>query len=345
MLLLMSCGDTPRDDSKTSGAAFNENIRPTEPRTAEEERKGFILPPGFEIELFASEPDIDKPMNLTFDAKGRMWVTQSFEYPFPVNGKTGTDKLTILEDTDHDGKADHFTLVKDTLNIPIGVLPLEDGAIVFSVPNLYHMYDQGHDDNLETTNTLLGPFGYQDTHGMVSNLMRGYDGWVHACHGFTNRSVIAGEDGDSITLVSGNTFRFLPHGRRVEQLTFGQVNPFGLVFDNYGYTYSTDSHSSPLYQLIRGGDYPHFGKVSVMGFGPDMKSLEKEATALCGITQYADVLFPEAYQGNFFIGDVVNSRVHRYSWTWNGSSPRTRSKPSSWSSTSSSGTSPASTSA
>jgi putative heme-binding domain-containing protein len=321
VLLLASCSDAPRDDSKTYGAAFNENIRPTEPRSPEEEMQGFILPPGFEIELFASEPQIDKPMNLNFDARGRLWVTQSFEYPFPTNGKTGTDKLTILEDTDHDGKADHFTEVKDTLNIPIGILPAEDGAIVFSVPNLYRLHDRAHDGHMEETEHLLGPFGYQDTHGMVSNLIRGYDGWVHACHGFTNRSVIAGEDGDSITLVSGNTFRFLPHGRRVEQLTFGQVNPFGLVFDNYGYVYSTDSHSSPLYQLIRGGDYPHFGKVSVMGFAPDMKSFEKEATSLCGITQYADVLFPEEFQNNFFIGDVVNSRVHRYSWTWSGSSP------------------------
>ncbi len=99
------------------------------------------------------------------------------------------------------------------------------------------------------------------------------------------------------------------------------MNPFGLVFDKYGYVYSTDSHSSPLYQLIRGADYPHFGKVSIMGFGPDMKSLADEATALAGITQYADTQFPEAFRDNFFIGDVVNSRVHRYSATWKGSSP------------------------
>jgi putative heme-binding domain-containing protein len=321
MAVLAGCDTSPRDDRNTSGSNFNENIRPTGPRTAEEEKAGFILPPGFEIELFASEPDIDKPMNLSFDAKGRLWVTQSFEYPFPSIGKTGTDKLTILEDTDGDGKADKFTVVNDSLNIPIGILPLADGAISFSVPNVYRLFDADHDDKIETTRLMFGPFGYQDTHGMVSNFMRGYDGWAHSCHGFTNRSTFAGSDGDSITLVSGNTFRFRLDGSRVEQLTFGQVNPFGLVFDKYGYVYSTDSHSSPLYQLIRGGDYPHFGKVSVMGFAPDMKSLEKEATALCGITQYADVLFPEEFRDNFFIGDVVNSRVHRYSWKWQGSSP------------------------
>ncbi len=80
---LNACKQPARDDSKTSGPNFAENIRPTEPRSPEEELAGFIVPEGFEITLFASEPDIDKPMNLTFDAKGRMWVTQSFEYPSP----------------------------------------------------------------------------------------------------------------------------------------------------------------------------------------------------------------------------------------------------------------------
>lgn len=319
---LTACtSEPPRDDSKTYGEAFKENIRPTAPRTAEEERNGFILPPGFEIQLYAGEPDIEKPMNITFDAKGRLWVTTSFEYPFPMIGKRGTDKLTIVEDTDGDGKADKFTRVSDTLNIPIGILPLADGAFSFSVPNLYRYYDANHDDKPDRSELMFGPFGYQDTHGMVSNLIRGYDGWVHACHGFTNYSKFAGTDGDTITLVSGNTFRFNMDGTHVQQLTFGQVNPFGLVFDAFGYVYSTDSHSSPLYQLIRTGDYPHFGKKSNMGFGPDMKSLKDEATALAGITQYADVLFPVEFQNNFFIGDVVNSRVHRYSFTWNGSSP------------------------
>src|SRR5688572_18571114 len=266
VVLLWNCESPPRNDSNTAGPAFNENIRPTDPRTPEEERKGFILPPGFEIELFASEPDIDKPMNLNFDAKGRLWVSQSFEYPFPTLSGKPTDKLTIIEDTDGDGKADKFTPVSDTLNIPIGILPLNDGAVSFSVPNVYRLTDTNGDSQVEASKVMFGPFGYQDTHGMVSNFMRGYDGWVHSCHGFTNRSSFAGADGDSITLVSGNTFRFRLDGSRVEQLTFGQVNPFGLVFDGFGYVYSTDSHSSPLYQLIRGGDYPHFGKVSVMGF-------------------------------------------------------------------------------
>jgi putative heme-binding domain-containing protein len=321
-LILASCSKDADDDGKYSGEKFRENIRSTEARTPDAELAGFKVPPGFEIQLFASEPNIDKPINLAFDARGRMWVTSSFEYPFPSSSTPhGSDRITILEDTDHDGRADKFTDVVDTVNIPIGILPLNSSAITFSIPNLYTYQDANGDGKLDQQRVLFGPFGYQDTHGMVSNFMRGYDGWVHACHGFTNRSTVAGSDGDSIRMVSGNTFRFRLDGSRVEQMTFGQVNPFGLVFDAYGYVYSTDSHSSPLYQLIRGADYPHFGKLPVMAFAPDMKPLENEATALCGISQYADVKFPPEFRGNFFIGDVVNCRVHRYSYVFNGSSP------------------------
>lgn len=322
LFLLAGCEPEKKAENIFDSELFAENIRSTEPRTPEEELAGFEVPPGFEIQLFASEPDIDKPINMTFDAQGRMWVTQSFEYPFPSpTGKKSTDRLTILEDTDGDGKADRFTEVSDTLNIPIGVLPMIDGVIAFSIPRVYRFSDINGDGKPESSKALLGPFGFQDTHGMVSNFVRGYDGWVHACHGFTNLSVVAGADGDSIKMVSGNTFRFRPDGSRIEQVTYGQVNPFGLVYDEYGYIYSTDSHSSPLYQLIRGGDYPHFSKPEIMAFGPDMKSLEDEATALCGITYYADVKFPDAFRQNFFIGDAFKSRVHRYSWEFKGSSP------------------------
>src|SRR5690606_2227408 len=122
-----ACSDKkPLDNSRFSGPKFSEHIRSTEARTPEAERAGFKLPEGFEIQLYASEPDIGKPINLTFDAKGRMWVTQSFEYPFPASPGNGSDRITVLEDTNGDGKADKFTHFSDTLNIPIGIFPVND---------------------------------------------------------------------------------------------------------------------------------------------------------------------------------------------------------------------------
>jgi putative heme-binding domain-containing protein len=309
------------DDPRFTGKKFNEHIRSTEARTPEEERAGFKLPDGFEIQLYASEPDIGKPINLTFDAKGRMWVTQSFEYPFPASPGKGSDRITILEDTDQDGRADKFTNFSDTLNIPIGIFPVSDGAIAYSIPSVYRFTDSNSDGKSDGKKVLVGPFEHRDTHGMVNNFMRGYDGWIHACHGFTNRSTVAGADGDSITMISGNTFRFTPDGSRVEHMTHGRINPFGLAYDELGYLYSTDCHTSPLYQLIRGADYTQWGKEEGMGFAPDMKPLEREATALAGIAYYADVKYPEEYQSNFYIGDAVASRVYRNSFSHKGSTP------------------------
>jgi len=310
------------DDSQYSGPLFNDNIRSTTARTPEEERLAFKLPAGFEVQLYASEPDIGKPINIAFDAKGRMWVTQSFEYPFPAKAPNrGKDRLTILEDTDHDGKADKFTHFTDTLNIPIGIYPMNDGAIAYSIPSVVRFTDANHDGIADGQKTLLTGFGHKDTHGMVNNFVRGYDGWLYADHGFTNSSTTSGSDGHSIAMTSGNTFRFRLDGSRVEQTTFGRVNPFGLAYDERGYLYSTDCHSSPLYQLIMGGDYPSFGKTTRMGFAPDMKRLENEATALAGLAYYSDVQFPIEYRNDFYMGDVVTSRIYRNSYINRGTTP------------------------
>ena len=81
---------------------FAEGVRPTEPVSAEEQAKTFILPAGFKVELVAAEPDIQKPMNMAFDAKGRLWVTSSREYPFPVPlDKPARDSIKVLEDFEH----------------------------------------------------------------------------------------------------------------------------------------------------------------------------------------------------------------------------------------------------
>jgi len=81
-------------------------VRKTEPVSPADQAKSFRLPPGFEIQLVANEPDIHKPMNLAFDAMGRLWVTTSIEYPWaaPTN-RVGRDRVMIFEDFGPDGRA------------------------------------------------------------------------------------------------------------------------------------------------------------------------------------------------------------------------------------------------
>src|SRR2546427_1388685 len=103
---------------------FAENVRPTEALTPEREQKSFHVPPGFEVQLVAAEPDIAKPMNLAFDATGRLWVTTSREYPFPASpDKLARDRIMIFEDFGPDGRARKVTTFAEGLNIPIGLYP------------------------------------------------------------------------------------------------------------------------------------------------------------------------------------------------------------------------------
>src|SRR5437016_1871523 len=93
-----------------------------DPLTPQEQIEKFHLPPGFEIQLVASEPDIQKPMNLNFDSRGRLWVTHSVEYPSPVEGPNPPrDGVTILDGIGPDGKATRISKFAEELNIPIGV--------------------------------------------------------------------------------------------------------------------------------------------------------------------------------------------------------------------------------
>ena len=297
-------------------------------RSPEAERAALRVPPGFEVQLVAAEPEIDKPLNLAFDARGRLWVTHSREYPIAAASGAGRDRVSILEDTTGDGRADRITTFADSLNIPIGIAPMRDGAIVYSIPNVFRLFDRDGDGRAEDRRVLYGPFDYDDTHGMVNSLLRGYDGWLHAGHGFSNRSAVAGADGDTVRMTSGNTFRFRDDGTRVEQLTWGRVNPFGMFVDRFGYFYSSDSHTKPIYQPIRGAEYPHFGRLPTgIGWGPTMMEHLHGSTAIAGVVLYEADHFPAEYRNNFFGGNVVTSRINRNTLRWHGSSPEAVEQP------------------
>ncbi|MEO5802579.1 MAG: PVC-type heme-binding CxxCH protein, partial [Verrucomicrobiota bacterium] len=308
---------------------FAEIIRKTEPLKTEQEQKSFHLPPGFEIQLVAAEPDIAKPMNMAFDAKGRLWITQSREYPFPAQQGKGRDAIKILENFDANGRAQKITTFADGLNIPIGLYPYKNGVVAYSIPNISYYEDTDGDSRADKTNFLYGPFGFdKDTHGMTSAFRRGYDGWLYACHGFNNTTTIKGTDGQSITMNSGNTYRMRLDGSHVEQFTWGQVNPFGLAFDPLGNLYSADCHSSPIYQLIRGAHYPSFGKPDDgLGFAPTMMDHSHGSTAIGGIVFYADEKFPKEFRKNFFIGNVMTCRINRDSIIENGATWRAKEEP------------------
>jgi putative heme-binding domain-containing protein len=295
-----------------TASADEPTIAPTEFRSPADELKALHLPPGFEAELVAAEPDINKPINLAFDAKGRLWATCTIEYPFPAAEGKGRDTVKILEDFGPDGRARKVTTFADGLNIPIGVLPRKDGAIVYSIPNLWWLRDtSGKWEKCNDRKVLVSGFGHRDTHGMINGLTLGFDGWVYCNHGYSNTSNATGTDGSVVHLNSGNVFRMHPNGMHVEMFCKGQVNPFGHCMDEYGNHYTSDCHSRAITQLMRGAVYSSFAKPhDGLGFGPDMVHAYRGATAIDGACYYGADQFPEYYRGGLFIGEVVNNRVN-----------------------------------
>lgn len=310
-------------------------VRTTDPLTPAEQRTRFQLPPGFEIQLVAAEPDIHKPMNLAFDATGRLWVTTSIEYPWaaPTN-RVGRDRLMIFEDFGPDGRARKVTQFANGLNIPIGVYPFRTDdrhwkAIVWSIPHIWLLEDTDGDGTCDRRTPLYGPFDHtRDTHGNQASFRRGFDGWLYATHGFNNDSHVTARDGSHVDLNSGNTYRIRLDGSRIEQHTHGQVNPFGLAWDARGNLYSSDCHSAPIYQLLHDGWYPSFGKPhDGLGFAPVMLEHAHGSTAIDGACYYNDDLWPAEFQDTFFIGNVMTSRLNRDKIRFAGSTPKAMEQP------------------
>lgn len=344
MIRLLGCCAIPLLLS-LSASAQEHLVRESEPLSPESELASFSVAEGFEIDLFAAEPMINKPINLAVDARGRVWVSSTVEYPYAAekdrwSDAQGTrvrdsrDAIKILEDTDGDGRADKVTDFADGLNIPTGVLPWHrpehhDGCIAWSIPNIWYFADTDGDGRGDHREVLFGPLGYEkDTHGMCSSFRLGADGWVYATHGFNNTSLVRAKDGSEIELHSGNVFRFRPDGSRVEVWSRGQVNPFGLAFDRRGNLYSADCHSAPVYQLIGGAVYPSFGKPhDGLGFGPTMIAHTHGSTGIAGIVFVDRGIWGADWNDHVLIGNPVTSRVNLDRVHFAGSTPRAEEQP------------------
>ena len=330
-------------------------------QSAPMERSQFHLPPGFEIQLVASEPAIRKPLNLAFDAQGRCWVTATEMYPWPaksdalgepigafdknwddnaiafraatqppVPNERATDAVYVLGDFAPDGRPRSIVTFAEGLNIPIGIQPLPrkpgkkgDTLLVYSIPAIWRLEDLDGDGRADVRERLYGDFGFKDTHGMSSNYTYWIDGWIYGTHGFANQSSIRDGSGVVTSLASGNTYRFRPDGSRFEVWANGQTNPFGLAFDPRGDIYTADSHSKPVYLLLPGGYYEGIGKVhDGLGFAPWITQDNHGSSAIAGIAYYAATQFPEEYRGNLFNGNPVTRRVNRARLDWTGSTPQ-----------------------
>jgi mono/diheme cytochrome c family protein len=128
----------------------------------QEEMKTFSLPPGFHVELVASEPLIDSPILMDFDSDGRLWVVEMPTFLPDMSGrdsKEPLDRVSVLEDTDGDGVMDKKTVFADKLSGPRALKVLEHGVLVGDPPNLWLMKDTDGDLKADSKELVVDTFG------------------------------------------------------------------------------------------------------------------------------------------------------------------------------------------
>lgn len=200
-----------------------------EPLSPEESAKLIQVPVGFDLELFASEPDIINPIAMEWDEKGRLWVVETVDYPNTVmEDKTaGDDRIKICEDTDGDGKADKFTLFADKLNIPTSIVFSNGGIIVSQAPHFLFLKDTDGDDRADVRKTIIDGWGTFDTHAGPSSLKYGFDNKIWGVVGYSGfEGTIAGEN----RKFRQGIYRFAPDVSSFEIMTGTSNNTWGLGF-------------------------------------------------------------------------------------------------------------------
>jgi putative membrane-bound dehydrogenase-like protein len=295
---------------------------PNDPRPAEEAAKLMTVPPGFTVEVVASEPDLVNPVAMTFDERGRIWVTESLEYPRRSAGP-GKDRIKILEDTDGDGRAEKVTIFAEGLNIPSGIAVGTGGVWVANAPDILFLQDTDGDDRADKSEVIVTGFGRDDTHELPNSLTWGPDGWLYGLNGVFNPSHIKyrGKQYDFTCAL----FRIHPRTRDFELFCEGTSNPWGVAFNNDGDAFISACVIDHLWHLIetayyhrQGGAYPpHVWKLqSIVNYRHQM-------AAYCGIHWFDSDAYPEQYRDKLYMGNIhggcINvDRVERNGATYKG---------------------------
>jgi uncharacterized protein len=212
------------------------------PFTPDEAQKFMQTPAEFRVELFASEPQIIKPITFTFDERGRLWVVEAMDYPNEMlNGNPGDDRIKILEDTNGDGRADKVTVFAEHLNIPTSLTFANGGVIVAQAPHFLFLKDTNGDDKADVQQVLNTGWGIRDTHAGPSNLQYGPDNHIWGAVGYSGFN--GQMNGKPLQFTQG-AYRFKPDGSEFEYMTQSTNNTWGLgfseTFDVFGSTANND---------------------------------------------------------------------------------------------------------
>ncbi|MBW3598737.1 MAG: DUF1080 domain-containing protein, partial [Planctomycetes bacterium] len=225
---------------------------------AEAAAEAMELPPGFSVQVAAAEPDVQQPIAMAIDDRGRLWVAEAFEYPQRAPEGEGRDRILIFEDANLDGRFDKRTVFAENLNLVSGIEVGFGGVWVGAAPYLLFIPDKNGDDKPDgEPQVLLDGWGYEDTHETLNAFIWGPDGWLYGCHGVFTHSKVGKPgtpDEDRIPLNAG-IWRYHPTRHEFEVFAHGTSNPWGVDFDDRGQAFATACVIPHLYHVIQGARY------------------------------------------------------------------------------------------
>lgn len=241
--------------------------------------KALEVHPEFNLSLVASEPLINKPMNIDWDEKGRLWVVETPEYPNGLRqsnvdawkdsganqpghyDRKPLDCVSILSDTNGDGVMDKKTVFADEIELATSSVFYKNGIIVCAAPDVWFFEDTNGDDKADKRTKLYTNLGNRDTHAVINNMRWGLDGWVYATHGYSSTDDVKSGDGSKgFGPIGAGVVRFKPDGSAFEQYASRGGNTWGLDITSDGQVFYTQPTSGnhfihvvlPEYVLAKG---------------------------------------------------------------------------------------------
>jgi putative membrane-bound dehydrogenase-like protein len=283
----------------------------------EESVKRMRVLPGYEITVFAAEPDVVNPIAFTVDERGRLWVVENFEYPKRTpRGQKPRDRIKILEDTDGDGKADKVTIWAEGKDLPIGwdlasgIEVGHGGVFLGAPPYLFFLQDTGGPQKKQEI--LLKGFGSDDTHETLNTFQWGPDSKLYGLHGVFTQSQV----GD--VKLNAAVWRYDVAARHFDIFAEGTSNPWGMDFDANGQCFLACCVIPHLFHIVPGGTYKRQAGAS---FNPHAYGLLNE---ICDHTHHREsgwahagllVLdgdhVPEPLRGSLIMGSIHGCSVKR----------------------------------
>lgn len=273
----------------------------------EDALKKLKVPAGYKIELFASEKefvDLANPVQLSFDNKGRLWVATMPSYPhYKPGDPRPNDKLIILEDTDHDGKADKQTTFADSLHLPVGFEFAPEGVYISQGTNLMLFTDEDGDDKADRREIILSGFDDHDTHHAHSAYAADPSGAIYMAEGVFLHTNVETSYGP-VRATNGGFYRYSPqrhHLERTAQLSI--PNPWGIAFDDWGQNFFAETSGPDVRWMMPGSIKPRYGVAT----HKSMNLIEEKhrVRPTSGLEFVSSRHFPDEVQGDLLINNTI----------------------------------------